>query len=76
MSNPKAGRNSPHLRTYGSKINIGHSKLTSAPPTEEALRLIALLQEYVVECDGAKGTPLCMTIHVPGRVCRKIEGHG
>ncbi len=75
MSNPKAGRNSPHLRTYGSKINIGHSKLTSAPPTEEALRLIAIIDEYVKWDDGSDGGELCMVIH-EGRVCRKIEGHG
>ena len=74
MSNPKAGRNSPHLRTYGSKINVSHSRLTSTPPNEEALRLIAIVDEYVKWDDGAKGTPLCMTVH-GGRVCRKVEGH-
>jgi len=45
------------------------------PPDEEARRLIAEVEEYVKGDDGAKGTPLCMTIHVPGRVCRKLEGH-
>ena len=75
MSNPNAGRNSPHLRNYGGRISIHAGKITSMPPDKEALRLIAIIDEYVVNDDGPKGSELCWIIHEEGKVCVKVEGH-
>ena len=44
----------------------------SAPPSKEALALVALLEEYVKE--DAEGE-LCTVIHEKGECCRKVEGH-
>ena len=68
-------RISPHMRNYGTNLNIQRSKLTSAPPDAAALRLIAIIDEYVANDDGAQGSELCWIIHEPGRVCVKVEGH-
>ena len=65
-------RISPHMRNYGTRMNIHGSKMTSAPPDKEALRMIAIVDEYVKH--DAEGE-LCTIIHHTGQVCRRIEGH-
>jgi len=68
-------RISPHMRHYGIALRTTKVDYTHAEVSEEALRRIAIIEEYVKHDDGAKGGRLCTTIHVPGRVCRRIEGH-
>lgn len=72
--NTLADKTSPHFRFYGQNISIHGSKLESAPPSKEALKLIEELEEYVKHDDGANGTELCTKLH-DGKVCRKLEGH-
>ena len=69
-------RKSPHFRNYGMGITIIPSKTdySKMPPDKEARRLIAIVNEYVDNDDGAKGGELCTVIH-NGKVCCKIEGH-
>ena len=67
-------RISPHMRHYGIAINKTKVDYSEAEVSEEALRRIAIIEEYVKHDDGAKGGRLCTVIH-DGRVCRKIEGH-
>ena len=67
-------RVSPHMRHYGIAISKTKVDYSDAEVSEESLRLVAIINEYVAEDDGAKGGMLCTIIH-DGRVCRKIEGH-
>ena len=65
-------RVSPHFRFYGTQISIRGSGKENAEPSEEALRMIAVVEEYVKhDRDGM----LCTVIHEEGIVCRMIEGH-
>ena len=68
---------SMRFRAYGSAITITPSKTdySEVRATPQDKKRIALLEEYVRECDGAKGGMLCTVIHEAGRVCRKVEGH-
>ena len=70
-------RKSPHFRNYGKGITIIPSKTdySTVRPTPQDEKRIALLEEYVVEDDGAKGALLCTVIHRPYEVCRKVAGH-
>jgi hypothetical protein len=63
---------SPHLRHYGKGFSIQGSKLESAPPSKEALEMIAIVEEYVKH---DKEGELCTVIHAPGKVCCKVMGH-
>ena len=67
---------SMRFRAYGSAITITPSKTdySKVRPSKDALRLIAIVDEYVDNDDGAKGGELCTIIH-NGKVCCKIEGH-
>ena len=62
---------------YSTQIALRKSKTdyTRDSPTPQDRERIALLDEYVANDDGAKGTELCTEIHEKGRVCRKIAGH-
>lgn len=51
-----------------------HYKTGGNQPDKWILEDVALLEEYVRE-DNSLLTPLCVVVHEPGEVCRKVEGH-